>query len=549
MNPQSIKFRLMAVTITLMVVAVLVRILVAMPIAQEEVERSTEDQTMSQATYVAQDIDEAIRARLLMVSSLASALPQNLLTQGDALEAWLGERQRMAPLLDRGLTVLPIDGNGVLADYPPVAARGKLNYRDTEWFQRALGSRGAVLSRPARGRISAEPILIFAAAVRDADGRARAVLAGVARLDASSLLGRVQGHHVGRSGGLLVVAPDDRLFVGASDPAMVFTPLPPAGVNPLHDKAMNGFRGSGITTNAQGVEELSAIASVPTTGWFVVARVPTREAFAVMQSFKRVVLTFGLAFSALLIAIMVLALPRILRPLSTAASAMRDMADGKRELAPLPVQADDEVGQMLEGFNHLVKRLREKEAALEASEARMSYIAHHDSLTGLYNRAMLEDHLQQAIARAARGPAVFALLFIDLDGFKPVNDAHGHDVGDAVLVEVAQRLSAGRRRTDTVARQGGDEFVVLLADLEQGRADAEAIARHYLQVLAEPYLAGEVRVNLSASIGIAIYHGIALSGSQLMSRADTAMYAAKRAGKNQYCIYDEALDSNLARLA
>jgi diguanylate cyclase (GGDEF)-like protein len=303
---------------------------------------------------------------------------------------------------------------------------------------------------------------------------------------------------------------------------------------------MAGYRGTGITVNVKGVEELSAMVSVPSTGWFVVARMPTAEAFGLIEVLRGFVLKYSLLGLAGVLAILLLLLPRILRPLTDAAHAMREMADGKRELAPLPVRREDEVGSLVHGFNYLVGRLREKEAALKASQERMEFMAHHDSLTGLYNRAMLEDRLQQALARAHRNGSRFALLFCDLDCFKPINDEYGHDVGDAVLIQVASRLLERRRQTDTVARLGGDEFVILLTDLDDARGDAERLARQYLTAIGAPYDVEGKAFWLGVSIGIALYEGASVSSSELLSQADFAMYQAKRTGEKRICFFEEA---------
>jgi diguanylate cyclase (GGDEF)-like protein len=167
-------------------------------------------------------------------------------------------------------------------------------------------------------------------------------------------------------------------------------------------------------------------------------------------------------------------------------------------------------------------------------------MAHHDALTGLYNRIMLEDHLQQALARAERDGSHFALLYCDFDDFKPINDQFGHEAGDAILRQVAARLLDGRRRTDTVARLGGDEFVVLLTDLNDTRGMAVSVAQQLLAAIDMPFDFDGKTFALGASIGIALYYGASTSTLQLMSQADIAMYQAKRAGKNGFRVFDEA---------
>lgn len=154
----------------------------------------------------------------------------------------------------------------------------------------------------------------------------------------------------------------------------------------------------------------------------------------------------------------------------------------------------------------------------------------HDELTGLPKRELLLDRLKEALKRAERGNTEGALLFIDLDRFKQINDTHGHAAGDAVLVEVSRRLSAALRGSDTAARMGGDEFVVLLPTVAAPQ-DALAVGRKLLERLARPLLHNGNELPISASIGVAAFRGAEETAQALMARADAAMYAAKEAGR------------------
>ena len=542
---QSLKFRVVALGVLLVMAGVGVRLLIALPFAQDLLRERVAAEQLSIASYVARDIDHSILERRALLTTLVATLPLALLQQPQELASWIAERQRLSPLFNKGLAVLRPDGFGALAEYPVVPGRDTLLYAEAEWFQAALRADAPVMSKPQRGRASGDPVLIMALPVRDADRKVVAVLTGVASLDAPGFLD-LQNIRLGASGGFLVVSPADQLFVSASDPAMVLRPAPPVGVNLLHDRAMAGYRGTGTTINADGVEELSAMATVPSTGWFVVARIPTAEAFQPIAAMRSFTLQATLVMVAVVIAVLLLLLPRMLRPLTEAARSMREMADGKRQLAPLPIRRQDEVGDLLLGFNHLVARLNEKEEALKASEARLGFMAHHDALTGLCNRAMLEDRLRQALMHAERSGSHFALLFCDLDDFKPINDRFGHETGDAILRQVAARLLEGRRRTDTVARFGGDEFVVLLTHLDDAHGTGISTARQLLAAIGIPFEVEDKTFTLGASIGIALYddnRALGLSTSQLLSQADIAMYHAKRHGRNGFCLYERTLEA------
>ena len=167
-----------------------------------------------------------------------------------------------------------------------------------------------------------------------------------------------------------------------------------------------------------------------------------------------------------------------------------------------------------------------------ALQARLTDLALHDSLTGLANRAVLVDRLEHALARRAQSHGTLAVLFVDLDHFKNVNDTHGHAVGDAVLVEVAQRLRRIIRPADTASRLGGDEFVVVCEDLPE-EAEAIEVARRIEFALSHPHNLAGTRLCVTASVGIAVASSATTAGA-ILKRADGAMYEAKDAGRACY---------------
>lgn len=174
------------------------------------------------------------------------------------------------------------------------------------------------------------------------------------------------------------------------------------------------------------------------------------------------------------------------------------------------------------------------------SAEQLHHLAHHDTLTGLPNRRLLSDRLDQALALARRAGKRVALMVLDLDDFKIINDAQGHTVGDEVLIVVSQRLRGAVRESDTVARFGGDEFVVLLPDLALPR-DAFLVAEKIIDALSEPVTIGERQFQLGVSIGIAHYPEDADNGERLLQYADVAMYQAKRRSGSNYQVCGAAI--------
>lgn len=178
---------------------------------------------------------------------------------------------------------------------------------------------------------------------------------------------------------------------------------------------------------------------------------------------------------------------------------------------------------------------------LKEHQRQLEYIAHYDALTGLPNRVLLADRLKQAMARSHRNGHSLAVLYLDLDGFKAVNDQHGHDTGDQLLVNISHRLKEVLREGDTLARIGGDEFVAVMVDLEQPE-DYETVLTRLLNVAAEPVTLNQQLLRVSASIGATIYPQDVADADQLLRHADQAMYIAKQAGKNCYHLFDVAKD-------
>jgi diguanylate cyclase (GGDEF)-like protein/PAS domain S-box-containing protein len=178
------------------------------------------------------------------------------------------------------------------------------------------------------------------------------------------------------------------------------------------------------------------------------------------------------------------------------------------------------------------------------AEDRIRRASLHDALTGLPNRTLLFEYSRHVFASTRRNQHNAAVLFVDLDRFKPINDLHGHEVGDAVLKEVAQRLTASTRQEDIAFRLGGDEFLLILPDIADG-AYAGTVANHLVQVICQPYHVDELELSLSASIGISVYPRDSDDIDTLINQADIAMYHAKHSGRGCYQFYSAALNERL----
>lgn len=523
-NLNSITTRLVLLGLAILFAGAVGRIYFLSNFLRKDITALASGQMQSLADYAAKDIHHGLTDRRAFLAAVAAKLPLTLLDKPRQLQAWLGERYDLNPAFTQGLVVVDTAGR-VLAGYPARAQLQSLSVADRDYFLQAMRGEFAT-GCPEKGRTSLAPELPMAAPLRDSAGHVQAVLVGASLLQSADFLGAVLATRVGNTGGLVLVSPHCRMFVAASDANIALQPTPPEGRDAHHDRAMQGFRGVGIDVR-EGVEELAAVVSVPHSDWFVVARMPTQELFEPVTRLRAFIRNNSLLLALIFGVILAFLLRRQLRPLRRAARHADRMASGELPMEPLPVVANDEVGQLTTAFNRVMDKLL-------ASHAEMDHMAHHDSLTGLPNRQMLADRMHQAFARAQRHGDQVAVLFMDLDGFKPINDDLGHEAGDTALCEVAKRLSAVVRGDDTVARVGGDEFVILLPDLrDSARATAELVAHKCQEVFQTPFDIHGQPCHLGLSMGIAMGSGDG-TPDKLLIAADKAMYRAKDAGRGQF---------------
>ncbi len=256
-----------------------------------------------------------------------------------------------------------------------------------------------------------------------------------------------------------------------------------------------------------------------------------------------VILLIGLTISLTMTA-------RITSPLKRLAEAAHNLTEG--HIHPVSLDSGDmEINELGQAFNLMISWLSDYRNEVESYQSMLERQAFYDDLTGLANRTLLKDHLQMALSHSHRQQNSMALLFLDLDRFKYVNDTLGHSFGDRLLQEVSQRLRHQVRASDTVARMGGDEFIIILNDLgrdpDQARQHAGRIAIQIGQVLQHPFEIMGHDISTSFSIGIALCPYDASDSEALIRNADCAMYEAKTQGRNTYRFYEPVLQQRGAR--
>jgi len=228
----------------------------------------------------------------------------------------------------------------------------------------------------------------------------------------------------------------------------------------------------------------------------------------------------------------------LVNPILLLKNNVESMANG-RDLEEVRVLNDDEIGGLTKAFNQMHREVCDRSSEL-------SQKAHFDSLTKLPNRFLSLDRLSQSLSEAQRSQTLVAVLFLDLDDFKKINDSLGHEAGDRLLLEAGERLGSVVRVGDTVGRLGGDEFIVLLGGLKES-TNASHVAENLLDQFRAPFKIDGRELMLTASIGIAMYPDDGMNSSELLRNADSAMYHSKDLGRNTYSYFTEAMNREVSR--
>ena len=229
---------------------------------------------------------------------------------------------------------------------------------------------------------------------------------------------------------------------------------------------------------------------------------------------------------------------KILGPISELNESTTKIITTKTLNTHVKVHNNDEIGELAKNFNIMITELEKYHEELGRQKDMLAYKANHDELTDLPNRALFNDRLAVAIQKADRNKSALGVFFLDIDYFKQINDQYGHDIGDEILKRFAHRLRDCLRRADTLARIGGDEFMVIVEE-NTDLTTSQTVAKKIIEAMQQPIELGESKLMISTSIGIAIYPNDAKNAQDLIKNADMAMYAAKEAGRNNFKFFSK----------
>ena len=324
------------------------------------------DQQFSTASFVAKQITEELQLRLQSLEKMASSVTPNMLDNTEALQSLLEDRATFQSLFNAGTFITGIDGI-VVADTPVTMGRIGLNLLDRDYLQAALQKGKTSIGRPIIGKKLMSPAFAMAAPLYDADGKVIGALAGVIDLSKPNFLDKITQTNYAKTGGYVLIAPQHKLIVTATDKSLIMQPTPAPGINPLFDRYVQGFEGSGIVVDSRGVKVLSSAKQIPAAGWILVVRIPTSEAFSPIHTTQQRLIVIAILVTLLAGGLTWWVLSGQLAPLLVAAKIIDTQSETNQPMKPLPITNPDEIGRLLGGFNQLLETLSHRDQELRRS--------------------------------------------------------------------------------------------------------------------------------------------------------------------------------------
>ncbi len=370
---KSLKARVTLFSLTIFLVSIWSIALYSSKMLRQDIEHMLSDQQFSTASFVAEEINAELKNRIISMENIASFIAPAMQGDTSSLQSLLEQRTVFQSLFNAGTFVTGLDGI-TIADVPISAERMGVNFMDRDHIQAVLREGKAKISRPVMGKKLTAPILAMAVPIRDSQGKVIGALAGATDLSKPNFLDKVAQNNYGKTGGYILAAPQHKLYITGTEKSRIMQPIPAPGINPLLDRYMQGYEGSGVTMDSHGVEVLSSARQIPVAGWFLVARIPTAEAFAPIYVMQLRMLLITIFMTLLAGTLTWLMLHRQLAPMLAAAKILSTQGNSSLPTQSLPITHRDEIGNLIGGFNLLLETLRDRDETLRENRQQLSNI-------------------------------------------------------------------------------------------------------------------------------------------------------------------------------
>ncbi len=368
---RSIKTRVTLFTLAIFLISIWALAIATSHMLRADMQRLLGAQQLSTAAVLAADLENELASRLKDLEAIAGAVNPLLFDDPRQLQGFIERRPIFLSRFNAGAFVTRSDGRAIV-DVPPTAGRSGLNFMDNDSIATALRQGKAAIGRPHMDRTRKTPVFHMAVPIRDAQGKVLGALVGMIDLGQPSFLDRITDNRFGKTGGYLIVAPQHRLIVSASDKRRVMELAPPPGMVPAIDRFLDGDEGTAVFINPVGVEVLQSVKRVPVAGWYLAVTLSTAEAFAPIHDMQQRMLLAALLLSILAGGLTWWMLRRELSPMLATLNTLTNLSNANQHPQPLPIESQDEIGQLIGGFNRLLEILAQREAALRTSTDRLN---------------------------------------------------------------------------------------------------------------------------------------------------------------------------------
>jgi diguanylate cyclase (GGDEF)-like protein/PAS domain S-box-containing protein len=366
-NWQSLRTRVTVATFAIFLVSAWALTYFAYTSLRADMERQISERQLSTARIVAGQTDDEINDRLSVLTAVAARVPLGGAHTYGPVQVYQNEQLALHPLFNLGTFILNSEGVAV-ADYPTSAGRKGTHYMDRDYAIETLQRGKSIVSNPVVGRVSKLPVIALAVPIRNALGVTVGALVGVTTLDGSSFLDRVTKHPYGKTGGYLLISPEKRQVITATDKSRISERLPAAGVNPVLDMFLNGYEGSQVFTNPHGLKVLASVARLSTANVMAVVMMPVEEAFQPVDELSGRMLAMALLMGLIAAVALWWVVRWQFQPLVGIAGKLAHMASPGAPLKALVVTRQDEVGVLIHHFNRLIDVVALREAQLHKSQ-------------------------------------------------------------------------------------------------------------------------------------------------------------------------------------
>ncbi len=487
-------------------------------------------QQYAMTEMIARSIDDKLGVNLVNLSDAATDISPGIFANPAAARDLLRHHDRYRKIFDRGLSLVDRNGRIIARSDTPPDRHETVPDALNKFLKYVKENDLPDISPPYTEVTDREPVIAMAVPISTTDGYVEGFLVGSITLTKDYFIEEMMNYKIG-SKGYLYLFLKDRTLVIHPDKGRRMTKVA-KGSNLLLDKATEGFEGSGETVNSRGVKQIASFKRLRTTEWILASAFPQTEAYAPVRKMRNYLIATSAFFVIFSIAFIWALAARITLNLNIFTRQVQLISSNSTHVHKISLDADDEISVLAGAFNQMMEQLDNANKSLEMT-------TRTDFLTGLYNRRHLEYEAARVVNLSVRQHAKTALLMVDIDHFKRVNDTYGHETGDLVLVHLAGLLRQDVRPYDLVIRMGGEEFLLLLPMISDD--DALNVAERLRSRVEESrVVAGDTTLAITVSIGLYVSENMA-DLHQAVARGDAALYEAKRTGRNRVhrALHDE----------